>query len=378
MGDFSNGVNQENNMLGEMNQFNDAIKANRKKHNEFLTQQIQSAKGEKGAQFAPAKIAQVTDIAASAGIRAKGAATTFKDVYDSDVGAYAKNLGRAGGETTFGVRPAIQSAVKGGKAAQSVLKSASFKPGAIPDVEGEVSQMKAFGERGQLDAPKPEVSGDLKDLGDAGLTDEPIGTAHPDFHTAPAEADPITATQPSTETTLGRTAGGRTAAAAEGAAAGGEDAVGIGAKIASKLPATAGELASAGGELAAKAGVGLGIISAGESIAADFAGGKGFHVAGDNKMERWGNGLSIAAGAADTLGLAAPPLAVVGGVLGLLSAGADIIGHLEDSSEKAGTAKKEKDKPPETPDQVSSIASMGMIASKGTDTLHSITSSSSF
>jgi hypothetical protein len=372
MGDFSNGVDQENNMLGEMNQHNDAIKDARKKHNEFLTEQIQSAKGEKGAQFAPAKIAQVTDIAASAGIRAKGAVTTFKDVYDSDVGAYAKNLGRAGGETTFGVRPAIQSAVKGGKAAQAALKSASFKPGAIPDVEGEVSQMKAYGERGQLDAPKPQVSGDLKELGDAGLTDDTVGTAHPDFYATPTEPTPVTATRPS--------GSAPDAPAGEGAAAGGaEDEAGtIGSKIASKLPATAGELASAAGEVAAKAGVGLGMISAGESIAADFASGKGFHIAGDNKMERWGNGLSIAAGAADTLGLAAPPLAVVGGVLGLLSAGADIIGHLEDASEKAGTAKKEKDKPPETPDQISSIASMGMIASKGTDTLHSITSSSSF
>jgi hypothetical protein len=125
-------------------------------------------------------------------------------------------------------------------------------------------------------------------------------------------------------------------------------------------------------------GVGLGILGGAESLASDMAGGH-FHLSGDNTAEKTGNALSMAGGALDTMSMVAPPLAILGGILGIGSAIAEGIGHLEHSAKKVSAVKKEQASPPaETAMGVTSLAAIGQVASQGTDMLHTITGTTAF
>ena len=124
--------------------------------------------------------------------------------------------------------------------------------------------------------------------------------------------------------------------------------------------------------------MGLGILGGAESLASDMAGGH-FHLSGDNTAEKTGNALSMAGGALDTMSLVAPPLAILGGILGIGSAIAEGIGHLEHSAKKVSAVKKEAAAPPkETAMGVTSLAAIGQVASQGSDMLHTITGTTSF
>ncbi len=141
-----------------------------------------------------------------------------------------------------------------------------------------------------------------------------------------------------------------------------------------KMGSKVGGLAETGAELGAKAGAVFGAVSAGESFAEDMAGGH-FHLAGDNNAEKTGNALSMASGALDTIGLAVPPLAIVGGILGVGSAISDLVGHLEDAHKKTSVAAQQLVKKPSPFTIGAAATSIGQVASQATDTLHSISGS---
>jgi hypothetical protein len=89
---------------------------------------------------------------------------------------------------------------------------------------------------------------------------------------------------------------------------------------------------------------------AGEALAEDFKG--GLHFAGNNAEEKWANGLQIASGAADLIGLAFPPVALLGAGLSLLSGVLEQAGQEQEAKEKAesvtekdvGVTQEERDK----------------------------------
>ena len=55
MGDFGQGVDQENNMLGEMHQYNSQIKEHHEVRSEYLQNQLASAKEETSKEKDPKK-----------------------------------------------------------------------------------------------------------------------------------------------------------------------------------------------------------------------------------------------------------------------------------------------------------------------------------
>ncbi len=77
---------------------------------------------------------------------------------------------------------------------------------------------------------------------------------------------------------------------------------------------------------------------AGEALAEDFKG--GLHFAGNNAEEKWANGLQIASGAADLVGLAFPPVALLGAGLSLLSGVLEQAGQEQEAKQKAESVKE--------------------------------------
>mgnify|MGYP003113577777 CR=1 FL=1 len=75
--------------------------------------------------------------------------------------------------------------------------------------------------------------------------------------------------------------------------------------------------------------VGMGV----EALAHDFKGGQ-FHLAGKNGLEEASNGLQIASGVADIVGLAFPPVLAIGMLLGAASSVTGAIGEQEEVDAK--------------------------------------------
>ena len=86
------------------------------------------------------------------------------------------------------------------------------------------------------------------------------------------------------------------------------------------------------------AGKGIGEIGsigmAGMDIYKDFAGGKGFHIAGDNWASKASNVLQIGGAIADVGGTIFPPLALLGGAVDIASGVAGEIGDLIDTGKQ--------------------------------------------
>jgi hypothetical protein len=350
MGDFGEGIDQSNNMLSEMSQHNSALQEHLElrqgQMNEHLHSVEKGAREERGAQADPKLLGEDVSQFAQVGTKLSGAKGVLKDTYGDSKLAYMKGLGRTGEETTFGLKPLGQGAVKVAKTGYSALASStsSFKPGAITspaDLEGIKQTQARIAQR--TGGPGGEAP--------AEVSAREMGTKPTEsYGEAPAEGDPITATRASGSVTV--------------------------AADLEKGGMTAGDVVKGVGEVAGKAGVGLGILGGVESAAADITAGK---IEGDNKMEKWGNMLSMAGGAADTIGLAAPPMAIVGGLLGIASAGAELIGHLEHAHDVTKAAKAAAGATTTvTPDNVASITSLGQVASRGTSELHSINPNGSF
>jgi hypothetical protein len=354
MGDFGQGIDQENNMLGEMKGYNSQIKEAKQVRDQFLSGQLASAKTERAKESDPTKLGEdVTQLSQVASKTAEAKKVFQSSKYGSDLGSYAKGLGRTGTETDLG----LSKGIKAVKTISGLTSPSTFKPGAVSSesLEEATQQLTSRTTRGGV-AGADSVAGKpirvVPDLQQE-ITSRPL---------PPSEPIPVTQVRPSGAEPQ--------APPTEAAASGGEEAESIASKGA--------KLAGTAGEVIGHVGVGLGILGGAESFASDMAGGH-FHLSGDNTAEKTGNALSMAGGALDTMSLVAPPLAILGGILGIASAISEGIGHLEHSAKKVAAVKTEAAAPlAETPMGVTSLAAIGQVASQGSDMLHTITGTTSF
>jgi len=384
MGDFNAGVDVENNMLSEMSQRSDALAQHyddeMRNYNTMLRGVKSQAKGEMESVRTPQQIAEDTAQVTQVGERFGAAKGVLKNVYGSNKLAYLKGLGRTGEETTLGIKPLAQAVGKGARTAASAvsdIRGSGFTPGAVSGAATERSLADTPTESLLGDSPSaaasPEYSASVEGATDrftppaATSTEPPAQASSSAGGSAPegAAVSEGTAAESSTgvpavENMTTRGAVSTATAAEEGANAAAE---GLGGAAKAGLSTAA--------DLGAKAGVGLGIVGGAVSAAQDFSGGH-FHLAGDNTAEKAGNALSMASGALDTLGLAIPPLAILGGLAGVGSAIADIFGHHEDAKEKVDAAQKAAPPPPKAIDVSAASTAVGQVASQGSDTLHSI------
>ena len=341
MGDFASGIDVENNMLSEMSQRSDGLAQHYQdeltNYNNLLTNTREKAKGEVEALSTPQALGEDLTQVAQVGERTAAARSTLRNVYGSNKLAYLKGLGRTGEETTLGVRPLAQAISK---------RVGTIR--ATPELSTAVEQPTEINVSGTSSEPPPQPSS-----GEGGSAPEGAAVSE---GTAAESSTGI----PAVETATTRTAASTADAVAEGSNAAAE---GLGATARAGLSTAA--------DLGAKAGVGLGIIGGAVSATKDFSGGH-FHLAGDNTAEKAGNAMSMASGALDTLGLVAPPLAILGGILGVGSAIADIFGHEKDASEKVQAVQGKSPPPPKALDMTAASTAVGQVASQGADTLHSI------
>ena len=313
MGDFGEGIDQENNMLGQMGQHNRAIK----QHNQDRLDSFNSN------------------------------LTTSETLAKGDVAAGRDESSKQADPLKLG----------------ETLGGAKFIPGAAPPQLTTGSQEARLGARNEEAMAQTGRQG----VGTGASRLDRTQVADPQRFAAPTEPTQITAVRPSGAdpvSTVPKSLQG----AADDVAGGGKS--------------TARALGGAAAEGVGKLGVGLGILAGGESAITDLTGGFGKLA---NKEEKASNALSVAGGVADTIGLAIPPLAIFGGLLGLASAVTGTIGHLEDSSSKIGSGQKKlaadktsKPPPSETPQGVASLTSLGQVASVGSTVGQKITGSSSF
>ena len=372
MGDFANGIDMQNNMLSEMQGYNSDIAEHTKVRNKGYDDVITAARGERQEVTDPKELGETAAQLGQTAQGVLGSSSTLKDVYGGSKLAFLKGLGRTGEETSFGGKTLLkvgQGAVrKGGQALEAIQSArAGFEPGAAStptinwgaDRPVPVSRTilgSGADEARFAGADPARPTGDLAE----GTYATSTGADEAAF-AAPTEEAPVTATLKSGSNVAsdGTRVGSRVVGAvAEGAE---PSALRVGAGIA--------------GDLVGKAGLGLGILSGGEALMSDIMGGK---VQGDDAGEKTGNKLAIAGGALDALGLAIPPLAILGGIAGVASAIFTGEGHLKHAQETAAAATTAKAQPGETPMEVTSMASLGQVASRGTDITHSIAGTTAF
>ncbi len=85
-----------------------------------------------------------------------------------------------------------------------------------------------------------------------------------------------------------------------------------------------------------------GAATMGMDLYADFKGGKGFHLAGNNWEEKTGNALSLAGSAADIVGTFYPPAAIIGGAVDLASSAFDAIGEKVSEDKESDDLKQQQ------------------------------------
>ena len=378
MGDFGEGIDQENNMLGQMGQHNRAIKQHNQDRldsfNSNLTtsetlakSDVSAGRDESSKQADPLKLGETGTQIGQTAKRMSDSRDVLMGKYGGKFGAFVKGGGRVGTETKLGtgvlgrgatnVSDAISSAYR------STLGGVKFQPGAAPP------QLTTGSEEARLGARNEATMGQTgrQGVGTGASRLDRTQVADPQRFAAPTEPTQITAVRPSGAdpvSTVPKSLQG----AADDVAGGGKS--------------TARAIGGAAAEGVGKLGVGLGILAGGESAITDLTGGFGKLA---NNEEKTSNALSVAGGIADTIGLAIPPLAIFGGLLGLASAVTGTIGHLEDSSSKIGSGQKKlaadkssKPPPSETPQGVASLTSLGQVASVGSTVGQKITGSSSF
>jgi len=385
MGDFGSGIDVENNMLAEMSQRSqnlaDHYEDQIRNYNNILRGARSAGKSELEKLQDPKQLGEELTQITQVGQRAAAARSVFQNTYGSNMYKYASNLGRTGEETTLGVRPLGQAISKGVGAIRAAPTTPGFTPGAISpeeaigDVRDQPTEALIDEQTGVYRSPElsTSVEGATERFNVSGTSPDPApqpssgegGSAPEGAAVSEGTAAESSAGVPAVENATTRTAASTATAAEEGANAAAEA---TGSTLKAGLSTAA--------DLGAKAGVGLGIIGGATSLAQDFSGGH-FHLSGDNNAEKAGNAMSMASGALDTLGLVAPPLAILGGLLGVGSAISDILGHVEDSSEKfQAVQEKLKPPPPKPIDMMVASTAVGQVASQGADTLHSIAGTS--
>ena len=380
MGDFGAGIDVENNMLSEMSQRSSDIGRHYadqvRDYNKQLRGAASQGKAEMAGDRTAQKVAEDTTQFTQAGQRLSAARGVFKNTYGSNMYKYATNLGRTGEETTLGVKP-LGQAISKGVGAIRARGTGGFTPGGISEETASRSVADTPTESLLGDSPSaaasPEYTASVEGSTDkftppqATSTEPPPQPTSAEGGSAPegaavseGTAAESTSGVPAVENATTRSAASTANAVTEGSNAAAD---GLGGAAKAGLSTAA--------DLGAKAGVGLGIVSGGISAAQDFSGGH-FHLAGDNNAEKAGNAMSMASGALDTLGLVAPPLAILGGLVGIGSAIADIFGHHEDAKAKVGDVQKTAPAAPKPITTSVASTSVGQVASQGADTLHSI------
>ena len=372
MGDFSNGIDMQNNMLSEMQGFNSDIAEHTKVRNKGYDDIITAARTERQEVGDPKQLGETATMLGQTAQGVLGSSTTLKDVYGGSKLAFAKGLGRTGDETTFGGKTLLNV----GRKVVGKLSGGAEEP--LEEAPRPLTKVPtALGDAEELDEAAPAAPKLVS--GSAARAEATLGSS------APAEAAAPAAAEGSGEAVAARVAAPTTEAAqvvaptTETAVSGGSE---VGGVIEAAEPALEEAAPSAlrvgagiAGNLVGKAGLGLGILSGGEALMSDIMGGK---VQGDDAGEKTGNKLAIAGGVLDTLGLAVPPLAILGGIAGIASAIFTGEGHLKHAQTTAAAAAAGKAKPGETPMEVTSMASLGQVASQGTDITHSIAGTTAF
>ena len=376
MGDFSNGIDMQNNMLSEMQGFNSDIAEHTKVRNKGYDDIITAARTERQEVTDPKQLGETAAILGQTAESSLSAGTTLKDVYGGSKLAFAKGLGRTGDETTFGGKTLLNV----GRKVVGKLSGGAEEP--LEEAPRPLTKVPtALGDAEELDEAAPAAPKLVS--GSAARAEATLGSSAPAEAAAPAAAP--AAAEGSGEAVAARVAAPTTEAAqvvaptTEAAVSGGSE---VGGAIEAAAPALEEAAPSAlrvgagiAGNLVGKAGLGLGILSGGEALMSDIMGGK---VQGDDAGEKTGNKLAIAGGVLDTLGLAIPPLAILGGIAGIASAIFTGEGHLKHAQTTAAAAAAGKAKPGETPMEVTSMASLGQVASQGTDITHSIAGTTAF
>jgi hypothetical protein len=179
------------------------------------------------------------------------------------------------------------------------------------------------------------------------------GTELSDTQSVSAPATESEVTSPPAETVeeggLGRSVGEASESAAGDIGESLETATGGALKGALKTEGgeVAETLMSKGLGVAGKAAGGLfGAAQGGLDIYEDIKAGK---IAGNNNWEKAGNVLQIGGAAADLVGMAFPPAALVGGILDLASGAVDEVGEKLDEDKQASDLQTQQDSETETP-----------------------------
>lgn len=105
-----------------------------------------------------------------------------------------------------------------------------------------------------------------------------------------------------------------------------------------------------------------GLANGAMDLYADFKGGKGFHLAGDNWEEKTGNALNLAGSVADVAGTFYPPLALVGGAVDLASSAFDAIGSKLDEDKESNELTQQQQK--ETISEVKAPAQQTIVTGR--------------
>ena len=339
MSEFGSGVEQGNNMLAQMEGRNARIKATYNARVDAFNNQlavsegtdkntIQSGQDERNAQKGTEKLAGESSQFVQAGRRFSNSANVLQQVYKGNVGDFIKGGGRVGDELS--PSRAISSVKSAGQSAVDAVK-----------------QFAKSGGRNLTRVPGPQQV-------------KPVNPG-----------DPVTpAVEPPAATNK---------VATSAVESGAEDTVSV-----DRAALTAGSKVAGGvAEAVGTAGVALGIVQGGVSLATDLTG--GFDKLANNE-DKASNVLSVASGVADTIGLVFPPAAIFGGLFGIASAITGTIGSLEEAKAKVDTGSQalktaQNSKPPaeqQGPGAVATLSSLGQVASVGSSVGAKISGTSAF
>lgn len=337
MSEFGSGVEQGNNMLAQMEGRNARIKSTYNARVDAFNNQlavsegtdkntIQSGQEERTAQKGTEKLAGESSQFVQAGRRFSNSADVLQQVYKGSVGDFIKGGGRVGDE--LNPSRAISSVKSAGQAS--------------------VDAVKQFAKSGGRDLTRVPAPQQVK----------PVNPGDP------VQVEPPAATEK---------------AATSAVESGAEDTVSV-----DRAALTAGSKVAGGvAEAVGTAGVALGIVQGGVSLATDLTG--GFDKLANNE-DKASNVLSVASGVADTIGLVFPPAAIFGGLFGIASAITGTIGSLEEAKAKVDTGSQalktaQNSKPPaeqQGPGAVATLSSLGQVASVGSSVGAKISGTSAF
>ena len=182
MGDFSNGIDMQNNMLSEMQGFNSDIAEHTKVRNKGYDDIITAARTERQEVTDPKQLGETAAILGQTAESSLSAGSTLKDVYGGSKLAFAKGLGRTGDETTFGGKTLLNVGRKVvGKLSGGAEESLEEAPRPLTKVP------TALGDAEELDEAAPAAPKLVS--GSAARAEATLGSSAPAEAAAPAAAE---------------------------------------------------------------------------------------------------------------------------------------------------------------------------------------------